>query len=131
MIRGRDSRFWEDTTDACAQKREFRIHDWDHLEQMVCPGIHRRMADGLADSFTGEFQRPCPWGSCRNMEEKGMRILMLGNSFTSANHMPRMLSHLTGAEVVAHTRGGARLSEHLNPDTRMGTQTQAALRQAL
>ena len=60
-----------------------------------------------------------------------MRILMLGNSFTSANHMPRMLSHLTGAEVVAHTRGGARLSEHLNPDTRMGTQTQAALRQEL
>lgn len=60
-----------------------------------------------------------------------MRILMLGNSITSANHMPRMLSHLTGAEVVAHTRGGARLSEHLNPDTRMGTQTQAALRQEL
>ena len=56
-----------------------------------------------------------------------MRILMLGNSFTSTNHMPQMLAELTGAEVVHHTRGGARLSEQLNPKTRLGTQTQAAL----
>ena len=58
-----------------------------------------------------------------------MRILMLGNSFTSANGMPRMLAALTGAEVAAHTRGGARLSEHLNPRTRLGARTQAALRE--
>lgn len=57
-----------------------------------------------------------------------MRILMLGNSFTFANHMPRMLAELTGGEVVHHTRGGARLSEHLNPGTRLGERTQAALR---
>ena len=57
-----------------------------------------------------------------------MRILMLGNSFTSTNHMPQMLAELTGAEVVHHTRGGARLSEQLNPKTRLGAQTQAALR---
>ena len=44
-----------------------------------------------------------------------MRILMLGNSFTFTNHMPQMLADLTGAEVVHHTRGGARLSEQLNP----------------
>lgn len=56
-----------------------------------------------------------------------MRILMLGNSLTSANHMPRLLSELTGAEVVQHTRGGARLSEHLNPRTKLGARTQAAL----
>ncbi len=56
-----------------------------------------------------------------------MRILMLGNSFTSTNNMPQMLADLTGAEVVTHTRGGARLSEHLNPATRLGTRTQAAL----
>ena len=56
-----------------------------------------------------------------------MRILMLGNSFTFVNHMPQMLAELTGAEVVHHTRGGARLSEHLNPGTRLGAQTQAAL----
>lgn len=56
-----------------------------------------------------------------------MRILMLGNSFTSTNNMPQMLSELAGAEVVHHTRGGARLSEHLNPATRMGARTQAAL----
>ena len=58
-----------------------------------------------------------------------MRILMLGNSFTSANHMPELLAALTGGEVVQHTRGGARLSEHLNPGTRLGARTQAALRE--
>ena len=56
-----------------------------------------------------------------------MRILMLGNSFTFTNHMPQMLADLTGAEVIHHTRGGARLSEQLNPCTRLGSQTQAAL----
>ena len=49
-----------------------------------------------------------------------MRILMLGNSFTFANHMPDILARLTGAEVVHHTRGGARLAEQLNEKTRMG-----------
>ena len=47
-----------------------------------------------------------------------MRILMLGNSFTFANDMPAMLAELTGAEVVHHTRGGARLAEQLNPKTK-------------
>lgn len=56
-----------------------------------------------------------------------MRILMLGNSFTFTNNMPQMLARLTGAEVVHHTRGSARLSEHLNPKTELGAQTQAAL----
>ena len=56
-----------------------------------------------------------------------MRILMLGNSFTTANDLPAQLAALTGAEVVCHTRGGARLSEHLNPGTRLGARTQAAL----
>lgn len=56
-----------------------------------------------------------------------MRILMLGNSLTFVNNMPRTLAGLTGAEVVHHTRSGARLSEHLNPHTKLGTRTQAAL----
>ncbi len=56
-----------------------------------------------------------------------MRILMLGNSFTFANNMPAMLAELTGAEVVHHTRGGARLAEQLNPKTKNGARTQAAL----
>ena len=55
-----------------------------------------------------------------------MRILMLGNSLTFANDMPQMLAALTGAEVVHHTRGGARLSEQLNQSPRLGAQTQAA-----
>ena len=58
-----------------------------------------------------------------------MRILMLGNSFTFTNNIPQMLAELTGSEVVHHTRGGARLSEHLNPGTKLGTKTQAALRE--
>lgn len=56
-----------------------------------------------------------------------MRILMLGNSFTFTNHIPQILARLTGAEVVSHTRGGARLSEQLNPKTKLGARTQAAL----
>lgn len=59
-----------------------------------------------------------------------MRILMLGNSFTSARNLPGILSALTGAEVVCHMRGGARLSEHLNPKTQLGARTQAALAHA-
>ena len=57
-----------------------------------------------------------------------MRILMLGNSFIFTNNMPQMLANLTGAEVVHHTRGGARLSEQLNPNTRLGGRTQATFR---
>ena len=56
-----------------------------------------------------------------------MRILMLGNSFTFTNNMPKMLAELTGAEVVHYTRGGARLSEQLHPNTKLGGRTQAAL----
>ena len=56
-----------------------------------------------------------------------MRILMLGNSFTFANNMPETLANLIDAEVVQHTRGGARLAEQLNPDTKMGGMTQTAL----
>ena len=56
-----------------------------------------------------------------------MRVLMLGNSFIFTNNMPQMLADLTGAEVVQHTRGGARLSEQLNPNTKLGRHTQAAL----
>ena len=60
-----------------------------------------------------------------------MRILMLGNSFIFTNNMPQMLANLTGAEVIHHTRGGARLSEQLNPNTKLGGRTQAAFRNKL
>ena len=56
-----------------------------------------------------------------------MRILMLGNSFTFYNDMPSMLAEMLGAEVVHHTRGGAHLAEQLNPETKNGARTQAAL----
>jgi len=56
-----------------------------------------------------------------------MRILMLGNSFTFYNDMPSIFAELSNAEVIAHTRGGARLAEQLNPETEMGAKTLAAL----
>lgn len=56
-----------------------------------------------------------------------MRILMLGNSLTTANGLPQRLARLTGAEVIAHTRSGARLAEQLNPQTKLGARTLAAL----
>ena len=57
-----------------------------------------------------------------------MRVLMLGNSFTYFHDMPRLLAALTGAEVVARTRGGAQLAEQFNPETEMGAGTLQALR---
>ena len=56
------------------------------------------------------------------------RVLMLGNSLTASHGMPDLLAGLLGAEVAVHARGGARLSEHLNPKTRLGSMTQEALR---
>ena len=56
-----------------------------------------------------------------------MRILMLGNSLTAANGLPQMLAHALHADVTAHVRGGARLSEQLNPDTELGARTIDAL----
>ena len=54
---------------------------------------------------------------------------MLGNSLTTANDMPQKLAELLSAEVVVHARGGARLAEQLNPDTRMGARTLQVLRE--
>ena len=56
-----------------------------------------------------------------------MRILMLGNSFTYYHDMPKLLAYMTGAEVVAHTRGGAFLEEHLNLTEELGAKTLPAL----
>lgn len=58
-----------------------------------------------------------------------MRVLMLGNSYTACHGIPDMLAELLGCEVTAHTRGGARLAEQLNPNTRTGAKTQRAFRE--
>ena len=58
-----------------------------------------------------------------------MRVLMLGNSFTYFNDMPKILAELLGEEVVSHTRGGAFLSEQLNAETEMGAKTLKALQE--
>ena len=56
-----------------------------------------------------------------------MRILMLGNSLTTANGLPDLLAARLDAQVVVHARGGARLAEHLNPATKLGARTRDAL----
>lgn len=56
-----------------------------------------------------------------------MRILMLGNSLTTANDLPLLLGEKLSAEYFVHARGGARLAEHLNPSTILGVKTQRAL----
>lgn len=58
-----------------------------------------------------------------------MKILMLGNSFTYFHDMPKMLAALTGWDVTAHTRGGAYLHEHLNPEMELGAKTLKALKE--
>ena len=55
------------------------------------------------------------------------RVLMLGNSFTTACDLPRLVADASSGQVEAHARGGSRLSEHLNPETRLGARTQLAL----
>lgn len=58
-----------------------------------------------------------------------MRILFLGNSFTFYHDLPLLVKEMLSCEVQAHTRGGARLAEHLNPETEMGAKTLKALRE--
>ncbi|MDO4404293.1 MAG: acyltransferase family protein [Atopobiaceae bacterium] len=60
-------------------------------------------------------------------DDSPLRILMLGNSLTYYNDMPAILSELTGAEVEAHTKGGAHLAEQLDPNSQIGSSTLAAL----
>ena len=54
-------------------------------------------------------------------------ILMVGNSLTSANDMPQALASILNIEVVAITRGGARLAEFSNEKTRTGRRVREAL----
>lgn len=58
-----------------------------------------------------------------------LRILMLGNSFTFYNDMPKVLAALLHCEVVAHTRGGAYLAEQYNPETAIGASTLRSLKE--
>ena len=44
-----------------------------------------------------------------------MRILFLGNSFTFFNDLPDMVAEILNAEVGRNLRGGAYLSQHLDP----------------
>lgn len=59
-----------------------------------------------------------------------MRILMLGNSFTYFHDLPEMVREITGAHVESHTRGGAYLSEQLDPAAEMGAATLQSLEEA-
>ena len=61
------------------------------------------------------------------VSESPSRVLMLGNSFTTSGRLTSILCGCLGGEVVVHARGGARLSEHLNPKTKLGSMTQEAL----
>ncbi len=56
-----------------------------------------------------------------------LSILMVGNSLTAANAMPTMLAKLLDAQIVAITRGGARLAEFSNPLTKTGSRVLQAL----
>lgn len=58
-----------------------------------------------------------------------MRILFLGNSFTYYHDLPKIVAEMLSCEVQAHTRGGARLAEHLDPATEMGAKTIKSLKE--
>lgn len=50
---------------------------------------------------------------------------MLGNSFTYCNDLDKAVASFTGAEVVRNVRGGAQLTEQLNPATELGARAKA------
>ena len=56
-----------------------------------------------------------------------MRILFLGNSFTHVNHLPAMLSRMTGWETAMVTRGAAFLHDFLNEQDELHGRFLAAL----
>ncbi|GEM_PF-1719682 len=60
-------------------------------------------------------------------QEKKIRVLMLGNSFTFYHDMPRILKSLSGFEVESITKGGAYLAEQLDPESEIGARTKKAL----
>lgn len=60
-------------------------------------------------------------------QEKKIRVLMLGNSFTFYHDMPKILENLSGFEVESITKGGAYLKEQLDPESEIGGRTLKAL----
>lgn len=56
-----------------------------------------------------------------------MKVLMLGNSFTYYNDMPKMVSILLNEEVDSVTRGGAYLHQMLNPEDELCAQVTEAI----
>ena len=51
-----------------------------------------------------------------------VRVLMLGNSFTFYNDLPKLLSAMTGWEVKSNTKGGAFLSQQLDESLPLGSE---------
>ena len=83
-----------------------------------------RLLEGTINGRTGAAQS----GPLRLRRDMGISANPAGGLWSAAPSIDGgSLAELTGAEVVCHTRGGARLSEHLNPNTRLGARTQAAL----
>lgn len=55
------------------------------------------------------------------------RVLIIGNSFTYFNDLPKLLSTNLGTKVSSATKGSAHLSEHLSAETEQGAATLALL----
>ncbi len=79
-----------------------------------------RVTTATISGFTDFMQPPHGRLSMRS-------ILMVGNSLASANNMPQTLASILDTEVVAITRGGARLAEFSNEKTRTGQRVREAL----
>ncbi len=59
-----------------------------------------------------------------------MRILMIGNSFTFFNDLPKTVAELTGAEVVTNLRGGADLAARFEEGSQLTEDFAAKTRDA-
>ena len=103
---------WEMPDKASASALEFRLKRLTHARKEAI-AADRALAGDLVAASLARAVVP--------------RVLMLGNSLTTANGLGDLLADAVGGEVAVHARGGARLSEHLNPKTKLGARTQAAL----
>lgn len=103
---------WKMPDKASASALEFRLKRLSHARKEVLVADPSAAGILLVESLA---------------RAKAPRVLMLGNSLTTSCGLPDLLAEAIGGEVSVHARGGARLSEHLNPRTRLGSMTQEAL----
>lgn len=107
--------------------KEITVNSWRKFNRIIRKSIYRNeIFDSVRDNGEevriGEALKHIKKDEVHVIDIAKLNEDMQGFVFGDA-----IRARLTGAEVVHHTRGGARLAEQLNEKTRMGKLTQSAL----